>query len=213
MTALPPQERGVGMVFQDYALYPSMKGKGNLAYYFQVHQRSEAEAEQRTREVAQIMGVGFDLLMGRAPTTLSGGEQQRVAIGRCIVRDPTLFLMDEPICNLDAKLRETTRLEMKKLLRKFAITALYVTHDQQEAVFMGDRIAVMRDGGIVQLGSFDDLYYSPANLFVAQFIGSPPIGDPVRHGRRSPVGRRRGELVAAESPGRYVAAGTGADWG
>ena len=121
------------------------------------------------------MGVGFDLLMGRAPTTLSGGEQQRVAIGRCIVRDPTLFLMDEPICNLDAKLRESTRLEMKKLLRKFAITALYVTHDQQEAVFMGDRIAVMRDGGIEQIGSFDDLYYSPANLFVARFIGSPPI--------------------------------------
>jgi ABC-type sugar transport system ATPase subunit len=125
--------------------------------------------------VAAIMGVGFDLLMGRVPATLSGGEQQRVAIGRCIVRDPTLFLMDEPICNLDAKLRESTRLEMKKLLRRFAITALYVTHDQQEAVFMGDRIAVMRDGTIVQLGSFDDLYYSPANLFVARFIGSPPL--------------------------------------
>ena len=90
--------------------------------------------------------------MGRVPTTLSGGEQQRVAIGRCIVRDPSLFLMDEPICNLDAKLRESTRLELKKLLRNFAITALYVTHDQQEAVFMGDRIAVMRDGRIEQIG-------------------------------------------------------------
>src|SRR5215212_2672666 len=175
VTAMVPQDRGVGMVFQDYALYPSMRGKGNLAYYFQVHQRSEAEAEQRTRKVAEIMGVGFELLMGRVPTTLSGGEQQRVAIGRCIVRDPSLFLMDEPICNLDAKLRESTRLEMKKLLRKFAITTLYVTHDQQEAIFMGDRIAVMREGRIEQLGSFDDLYYSPANLFVAQFIGSPPI--------------------------------------
>ena len=142
---MAPQDRGVGMVFQDYALYPSMRGKGNLAYYFQVHQRSEAEAEQRTRKVAEIMGVGFDHLMGRVPTTLSGGEQQRVAIGRCIVRDPSLFLMDEPICNLDAKLRESTRLELKKLLRNFAITSLYVTHDQQEAVFMGDRIAVMRE--------------------------------------------------------------------
>ncbi len=176
VTAAAPQDRGVGMVFQDYALYPSMKGKGNLAYYFQVHQRSEEEAERRTREVAEIMGVGFDLLMGRVPTTLSGGEQQRVAIGRCIVRDPSLFLMDEPICNLDAKLRESTRMEMKKLLRRFAITTLYVTHDQQEAVFMGDRIAVMRDGKIAQIGSFDDLYYSPANLYVARFIGSPPIG-------------------------------------
>jgi ABC-type sugar transport system ATPase subunit len=176
VTAAAPQDRGVGMVFQDYALYPTMKGKGNLAYYFQVHDRTEAEAEKRTKEVAQIMGVGFDLLMGRVPTTLSGGEQQRVAIGRCIVRDPSLFLMDEPISNLDAKLRESTRIELKKLLRKFAITTLYVTHDQQEAIFMGDRIAVMRDGKIVQLGSFDELYYSPANLFVAQFIGSPPIG-------------------------------------
>jgi ABC-type sugar transport system ATPase subunit len=126
--------------------------------------------------VAEIMGVGFDLLMGRVPTTLSGGEQQRVAIGRCIVRDPSLFLMDEPICNLDAKLRESTRLELKKLLRKFAISSFYVTHDQQEAVFMGDRIAVMREGRIEQLGTFDDLYYSPTNLYVAQFIGAPPIG-------------------------------------
>jgi ABC-type sugar transport system ATPase subunit len=176
VTAMAPQDRGVGMVFQDYALYPSMRGKGNLAYYFQVHQRSEAEAEERTRKVAEIMGVGFDLLMGRVPTTLSGGEQQRVAIGRCIVRDPSLFLMDEPICNLDAKLRESTRLELKKLLRNFAITSLYVTHDQQEAVFMGDRIAVMRGGRIEQLGTFDELYYTPANLYVARFIGAPPIG-------------------------------------
>lgn len=176
VTAMAPRDRGVGMVFQDYALYPSMKGQGNLAYYFQVHHRTEAEAEQRTREVAEIMGVGFDMLMGRVPTTLSGGEQQRVAIGRCIVRDPSLFLMDEPICNLDAKLRESTRLELKKLLRKFAITSFYVTHDQQEAVFMGDRIAVMRGGRIEQLGTFDDLYFTPANLHVAQFIGAPPIG-------------------------------------
>jgi len=176
VTSAAPQDRGIGMVFQDYALYPTMKGRGNLAYYFQVHDRTQEEADQRTREVAQIMGVGFDLLMGRVPTTLSGGEQQRVAIGRCIVRDPSLFLMDEPISNLDAKLRESTRIELKKLLRKFAVTTLYVTHDQQEAIFMGDRIAVMRDGKIVQVGSFDDLYYSPVNLFVAQFIGSPPIG-------------------------------------
>jgi len=109
------------------------------------------------------------------PTTLSGGEKQRVAIARCIVREPTVFLMDEPICSLDAKLREQTRIEMKKMLRKFKISTLYVTHDQQEAIFMGDRIAVMRLGKIEQLGTFDDLYYSPANLFVATFIGAPPM--------------------------------------
>ncbi|GAB3415193.1 ABC transporter ATP-binding protein [Flindersiella endophytica] len=175
VTQVRPQERGVGMVFQDYALYPSMKSKGNLAYYFEVHDRTEEEAERRMRETADRMGVGFEHLLGRVPTTLSGGEQQRVAIARCIVRDPQLFLMDEPISNLDAKLREQTRVEIRKLLRKFGITTCYVTHDQQEAVFMGDRIAVLRDGGIEQAGTFDDLYYTPVNLYVATFIGSPPM--------------------------------------
>ncbi|MBE2272085.1 MAG: ATP-binding cassette domain-containing protein, partial [Anaerolinea sp.] len=106
---------------------------------------------------------------------LSGGEQQRVAIGRCIVRDPHVFLMDEPISNLDAKLRERTRIEIKKMLRKFDVTTVYVTHDQQEAIFMGDRIAVMRKGKLEQIGSYDELYYTPANLFVATFIGTPPM--------------------------------------
>ncbi len=175
VTHIEPQHRGVGMVFQDYALYPTMKGKGNLAYYFEVHQRTEEEMQQRTREVADIMGVGFDLLIGQRTDTLSGGEQQRVAIGRCIVRDPYVFLMDEPISNLDAKLRERTRLEIKKMLRKFKVTTVYVTHDQQEAIFMGDRIAVMRKGKLEQFGTFDDLYYTPANLFVASFIGTPPM--------------------------------------
>ncbi|MEQ4207781.1 ABC transporter ATP-binding protein [Actinopolymorpha sp. B17G11] len=175
VTQVRPQERGVGMVFQDYALYPSMKGQGNLAYYFEVRHKTEEEKEQRLRETADRMGIGFEHLLGRVPTTLSGGEQQRVAIARCIVREPQLFLMDEPISNLDAKLREQTRIEIRRLLKKFAITTLYVTHDQQEAIFMGDRIAVMRDGDIEQIGTFDDLYYTPANLFVATFIGSPPM--------------------------------------
>lgn len=174
-TRVRPQERGVGMVFQDYALYPAMKGKGNLAYYFETHHRTEAETEQRMRETAQRMGVGFAQLLGRLPDTLSGGEKQRVAIARCIVREPQLFLMDEPITNLDAKLREQTRIEIRKLLRRFALTTMYVTHDQQEAIFMGDRLAVMRDGSIEQVGAFDELYYTPANLFVATFIGSPPM--------------------------------------
>jgi ABC-type sugar transport system ATPase subunit len=175
MTDIKPQDRGVGMVFQDYALYPAMKGKGNLQYFFEVHQRTEEDMERKVKETAELMGVGFELLLGRIPDTLSGGEKQRVAIARCIVRDPSVFLMDEPISNLDAKLRERTRGEIKKLLRKFNVTTLYVTHDQQEAIFMGDRIAVMRGGIIDQVGTFDEVYYSPANLFVATFIGTPPI--------------------------------------
>ena len=175
MTEIKPQDRGVGMVFQDYALYPTMKGKGNLAYYFQQHEHTREEMEERVRQTARLMGVDFELLLGRTTDTLSGGEQQRVAIARCIVRDPLVFLMDEPIVNLDAKRREQTRLEIKKLLRLFHITTIYVTHDQQEAVFMGDRLAVMREGSIEQIGTFDELYYTPANLFVALFIGTPPI--------------------------------------
>lgn len=175
MTEIKPQDRGIGMVFQDYALYPSMKSKGNLSYYFEQHSKTKEEMEAKVRQTAQVMGVDFNLLLGRLPDTLSGGEKQRVAIARCIVRDPVVFLMDEPIVNLDAKRRESTRIEIKKLLRKFGITTVYVTHDQQEAVFMGDRITVMRDGIIEQVGTFDDLYYSPANLFVASFIGTPPL--------------------------------------
>jgi ABC-type sugar transport system ATPase subunit len=206
VTQVEPQKRGIGMVFQDYALYPVMKGQGNLHYYFEVHQRTEAEMEQRTREVAQIMGVGFDLLMGRHTDTLSGGEQQRVAIARCIVRDPLIFLMDEPISNLDAKLREATRMEMKKLLRKFKVTTLYVTHDQQEAIFMGDRIAVMRKGKIEQIGTFDDLYYTPANLFVATFIGSPPMNIiPVQNNFRTLTTASGDKL---EMPSHFVADGS-----
>jgi ABC-type sugar transport system ATPase subunit len=175
ITDVKPQDRGVGMVFQDYALYPTRQGEGNLRYYFEVRKTTEEEKQQRLKETAELMGMGFDYLLGRMPDTLSGGEKQRVGIARCIVRDPTVFLMDEPISNLDAKLRERTRTEMKRLLQRFGITTLYVTHDQQEAIFMGDRIAIMRLGKIEQFGTFDDLYYSPANLFVATFIGTPPI--------------------------------------
>ncbi len=175
VTDIKPQDRGVGMVFQDYALYPSREGEGNLSYYFEVRKKTEAERQQRLKETAELMGMGFDLLLGRMPDTLSGGEKQRVGIARCIVRDPNVFLMDEPISNLDAKLRERTRTEMKRLLQRFNITTIYVTHDQQEAIFMGRRIVVMRNGLIEQYGTFDDLYFSPANLFVATFIGTPPI--------------------------------------
>ncbi|MBC8162014.1 MAG: ABC transporter ATP-binding protein [Roseiflexaceae bacterium] len=198
-TEIKPQERGVGFVFQDYALYPTKKGKGNLQYFFEVRKRSEAEQEAQLKATAELMGVDFDLLLGQMPDTLSGGQKQRVAIARCIVRDPNLFLMDEPIVNLDAKLRERTRIEIKKLLKQFAITTLYVTHDQQEAIFMGDRICVMRHGVIEQLGSFDDLYYTPANLFVASFIGTPPMSvlPAVVEGALLVLGEHRWNLPAA----------------
>jgi len=175
VTDIKPQFRGIGMVFQDYALYPSREGEGNLRYYFEVRHTTEEEKQQRLKETAELMGMGFDMLLGRMPDTLWGGEKQRVGIARCFVRDPNVFLMDEPISNLDAKLRERTRTEIKRLLQRFGITTLYVTHDQQEAIFMGDRIVLMRQGKVEQFGTFDDLYYSPANLFVATFIGTPPI--------------------------------------
>ncbi len=182
VTHVEPQQRGVGMIFQDYALYPSREGQGNLSYYFEVRKKSEEEKQQRLKETAELMGIGFDVLLSRQVDTLSGGERQRVGIARCIVRDPNVFLMDEPICNLDAKLRERTRIEMKRLLSKFGITTIYVTHDQQEAIFMGDRIVVMRAGRVEQFDTFDALYYTPANLFVASLIGTPPISlVPVEH--------------------------------
>ena len=175
VTDMPPKDRGIGMVFQNYALYPNYKSKGNLSFFFWVHKRSEEEIDERVKETSRIMGMGFDRLLGRLPTTLSGGEQQRVAIGRCIVRYPTIFLMDEPISNLDAKLRVRTRGEIKKLLMKFAITTVYVTHDQVEAIAMGDRITVMKKGKIIQVGTFDEIYTHPVNRFVAEFVGKPPM--------------------------------------
>jgi ABC-type sugar transport system ATPase subunit len=175
VTVMPPKDRGIGMVFQNYALYPNYKSKGNLSFFFWIRKTSKEEIDERVEETSRIMGMGFDKLLGRIPTTLSGGEQQRVAIGRCIVRYPTIFLMDEPISNLDAKLRARTRGELKRLLMKFAITTVYVTHDQTEAVAMGDRITLMRKGKIVQVGTYDEIYDYPANRFAAEFIGKPPM--------------------------------------
>lgn len=175
VTALPPKDRGVGMVFQGYALYPNYKSKGNLSFSFWIRKIPQDKIDARVKETSKIMGMGFDKLLGRMPTTLSGGEQQRVAIGRCIVRHPTVFLMDEPISNLDARLRARTRGEIKRLLMKFAITTVYVTHDQTEAISMGDRIALMRKGKIVQVGTYDEIYNYPVDKFVAGFVGKPPM--------------------------------------
>jgi len=175
MTDVEPKARGIGMVFQSYALYPHMKGEGNLAFFFKVRNRPPAEMEERIKITSDIMGIGFDTLLSRKPGKLSGGQQQRVAIGRCIVRDPRLFLFDEPLSNLDAKLRTNTRVEIKRLLHRFEITAIYVTHDQTEAITLGDRIAVMKDGKIQQLGTYDQITNNPATAFVAGFLGLPPM--------------------------------------
>jgi len=175
MQDVPPKERGIGMVFQNYALYPNMKGEGNLGFFFKVRHRTDEEMMERIRITSEIMGIGFDVLLERKPGTLSGGQQQRVAIGRCIVRDPSLFLFDEPLSNLDAKLRSSTRVEINRLLHRFTITALYVTHDQTEAITLGDRLAVMRAGKIEQVGPYHEIMENPVNSFVAGFLGLPPM--------------------------------------
>ncbi len=175
MKDVEPKDRGIGMVFQSYALYPQMKGEGNLGFFFKVRHRAPEEMMERIRITSEIMGIGFDYLLSRKPGTLSGGQQQRVAIGRCIVRDPSLFLFDEPLSNLDAKLRTSTRIEIKRLLHRFTITSIYVTHDQTEAITLGDRIAVMNAGKIEQLGTYPEILANPVNAFVAGFLGLPPM--------------------------------------
>lgn len=174
VTTLPPAERGIGIVFQNYALYPNMNGKGNVSFYLQMHHR-ESEIEERLRVTAELLGVGFDTLLGKRPPKLSPGQQQRVAIGRCITRDPTVFLFDEPLSNVDAKVRVQTRVVIKRLLSRFGITSLYVTHDQTEAVALGDRLAVMREGRVEQVGTYAQLTERPENLFVAGFLGLEPM--------------------------------------
>ncbi|MDM8527877.1 ATP-binding cassette domain-containing protein [Anaerolineales bacterium HSG24] len=170
-----PKNRHIGMVFQNYALYPNFKGLGNLTFSFIIRNAPDAEIEERVRITSEIMGIGFNELLKRKPGYLSGGEQQRLAIGRAIVRNPRVFLFDEPLANLDAKLRSKTRLEIKRLLRQFQITTFYVTHDQDEAIAIADTIAVMREGRIEQIGTYKRLREQPDNLFVAGFVGHPAM--------------------------------------
>jgi ABC-type sugar transport system ATPase subunit len=175
MRDVPPKDRYIGMVFQNYALYPHFHGHNNLKFFFWVRDAPDAEAEERIRATSEMMGFGFRQLLDRKPGTLSGGQQQRLAIARALVRNPQLFLLDEPLSNLDAKLRMQTRVEIKRLLNRFAITTLYVTHDQEEAVALGDLIAVMRAGRVEQVGPYAELRHHPLNLFVAGFLGSYPM--------------------------------------
>ncbi|OSQ37421.1 ABC transporter ATP-binding protein [Thalassospira mesophila] len=170
---LPPRDRNVSMVFQNYALYPHMTVAENLGFSLKIAKRSKDDIEKRVAEAAAILGLGD--LMERLPGQLSGGQRQRVAMGRAIVRHPDVFLFDEPLSNLDAKLRTQMRTEIKKLHQKVKTTVIYVTHDQIEAMTLADRIVIMRGGHIVQVGTPMDIFHNPANLFVAQFIGSPPM--------------------------------------
>jgi multiple sugar transport system ATP-binding protein len=168
-----PAQRDIAMVFQSYALYPHMSVEENIAFPLRTAGVPKAEARTRVQRAAESLGLTEYL--HRRPKALSGGQRQRVAMGRAIVRQPQAFLMDEPLSNLDAKLRGQMRAEIRGLQRQHQVTTLYVTHDQVEAMTMGDRIAVMRKGVLQQLGTPEELYESPANLFVAEFIGSPPM--------------------------------------
>ena len=170
---VPPKDRNIAMVFQNYALYPHMTVFKNMAFSLKLRRTPKAEIEQRVKAAADILGIGE--LLERKPKQLSGGQRQRVAVGRAIVRDPEVFLFDEPLSNLDAKLRVNMRAELIKLHERLDATMIYVTHDQVEAMTMGDRIVVMRNGFIQQVGSPMEVYNQPQNQFVAGFIGSPPM--------------------------------------
>ncbi|WP_411344631.1 ABC transporter ATP-binding protein [Paenibacillus sp. WLX1005] len=168
-----PKDRDIAMVFQSYALYPHMDVYSNMAFGLKLRKVKKDEIEKRVREAAKILDI--EHLLDRKPKALSGGQRQRVALGRAIVRDPQVFLMDEPLSNLDAKLRGQMRAEITKLAKRLQTTVIYVTHDQIEAMTMGDRIVVMKDGIIQQAASPEELYNHPRNMFVAGFIGSPTM--------------------------------------
>jgi multiple sugar transport system ATP-binding protein len=173
VTDMTPRERDIAMVFQNYALYPHMSVEKNLGYGLKVRKMEKSEIKRRVTEVAKMLGL--ETLLERRPGALSGGQRQRVAMGRAIVREPAAFLMDEPLSNLDAKLRVGMRSELARLHDRLGVTTVYVTHDQVEAMTLGQRVAVMRDGILQQADTPQNLYHRPANLFVAAFMGSPSM--------------------------------------
>ena len=170
---VPPKDRNVGMVFQSYALYPHMTVYENLTFPLKLKKVPEEEQRRKARRIAEMMGIGH--LLDRYPAQLSGGQQQRVALGRALIKEPALLLFDEPLSNLDARLRLTMRAEIKRLQMELGITSIYVTHDQVEAMTLADRIAVMREGRLQAFATPEELYERPRTLFVAGFIGNPPM--------------------------------------
>jgi len=173
VTRLPPKNRDIAMVFQNYALYPHMTVADNMAYALKITRVSKDERQRRVREAAKLLDL--DQYLDRKPKALSGGQRQRVAMGRAIVREPQVFCMDEPLSNLDAKLRVSTRTQIAELQRRLGTTTVYVTHDQVEAMTMGDRVAVLKEGLLQQVDTPLQLFQRPANVFVAGFIGSPAM--------------------------------------
>ncbi|MFQ3536253.1 MAG: ABC transporter ATP-binding protein [Aggregatilineales bacterium] len=169
-----PGDRGIGIVFQNYALYPNMTSYENVGFFLRLRKRDQ-EIPERVREVSRVMGIGFRALLDKHPGQLSGGERQRVAVARCIARDPKIFLFDEPLSNLDAKLRVQTRNELKRLITRYRATGVYVTHDQNEALALCDRIAIMHEGRIEQVGTANTLHERPFSTLVATFFGYPPM--------------------------------------
>ena len=208
---LPPKDRDVAMIFQNYALYPHMDTYANMAFALKMRGIGKPEIDRRVRNAAKVLGL--EDVLTKKPRTLSGGQRQRVAMGRAIVREPRAFLMDEPLSNLDAKLRVQMRAEIARIQRALSVTTIYVTHDQSEAMTLGDRVAVMRKGELQQLDTPQSLYKEPVNLFVAEFIGSPAMnlveaqidGGKARFGAHTLSVDNRGGLTAYE--GRKVALG------
>jgi multiple sugar transport system ATP-binding protein len=219
VTELAPRSRDVAMVFQNYALYPHMRVWDNLAFALKLRRTPKAAMREQVGEVAGVLGLRE--LVDRKPGALSGGQRQRVAIGRAMVRAPQAYLMDEPLSNLDAKLRVGMRAELARLHERLGTTTVYVTHDQVEAMTLGDRVAVLRDGTIQQCDTPEKLFEAPANLFVAAFMGSPPmnlVGGEVRGGTLRMAGveipvssRREGPVIAGVRPADLQPADAGAD--
>jgi multiple sugar transport system ATP-binding protein len=204
VTRLPPKQRDIAMVFQNYALYPHMTVAENLGFALRLNRASRAEIAERVERVARILGL--EPMLRRKPATLSGGQRQRVAIGRAMVREPAAFLMDEPLSNLDAKLRVQMRGELARLHERLRTTTVFVTHDQIEAMTLGDRVAVMRDGVLKQIDTPGRLYARPDNLFVASFIGSPSMNlfEATLEGDQLMFGGQRLPLVAGLLPGDWT---------
>ena len=206
VSEMPPKDRDIAMVFQNYALYPHMSVADNMGFALKIAGVSKTERDERVLEAARMLDL--EEYLDRKPKALSGGQRQRVAMGRAIVRQPQVFLMDEPLSNLDAKLRVQTRTQIASLQRRLGVTTVYVTHDQTEALTMGDRIAVLKDGVLQQVGTPRDLYAAPDNVFVAGFIGSPAMN--LLPAEISGESARTGSLSVPLSPGvRERATGSG----
>ncbi len=179
---IPPGQRRIGMIFQSYALYPHLTSKTNILSYFYFRKKTpelDAEEKAKYQRTSELIGVDIEYLEDRKPTTLSSGEKQRIALGRCITRDPAVFLLDEPFSNLDQRLREKYRVNLRLLLNQFNVTTAYVTHDQYEAMILADNLAIMDSGKIEQVGTYEEIYTKPKSIFIAEFlnleVSTPPI--------------------------------------